>query len=233
MNGLSIGFTSFFFGEREHKVYSVNLFAEFSTTHWTMRFTTVLCVIVPEVALTVTADIPAGVDGTNTSLMLEHPATKPAERMTTPNRPRRRMERCQPSDRRRRKRRRAPKGRKSGTVILSTDVPWMVKGRTHALFFTVAIVRVVVAGAPAVTFNDAGENAQVAASGRPLQPSVTVPLKLFVGAALRTNVADDPALTVAPELDALKPKVAAPLAVGLLLIDASSPCFSPVSPAAK
>ena len=59
-----------------------------------MRLTTVLWVIVPEVALMVTADVPAGVDGTKTSLELEQPATKPAERMKAPNRPRRRRERC-------------------------------------------------------------------------------------------------------------------------------------------
>jgi hypothetical protein len=32
-----------------------------------------------------------------------------------------------------------------------------------------------------------------------------VPLKLLAGAALTTNVVDDPAVTVAAELDALKP----------------------------
>ena len=81
----------------------------------------------------------------------------------------------------------------------------MVKGRTHAIFFTVAMVRVAVAGAPAVTASDVGEKVQVAAWGKPLQASATVPLKLLAGAALTTNVADDPAATVAAELDALKP----------------------------
>ena len=73
-----------------------------------------------------------------------------------------------------------------------------MKGRTHADLFTVAMVSVVVAGAPAVTFSEAGENMHVAASGRRLQPGATGPLKLFVGAALITNVSDDPAATVAP-----------------------------------
>jgi hypothetical protein len=49
---------------------------------------TVDWVIEPEVALTVMADVPAGVDGTKTSLILEQPATKPAERRRVPNRPR-------------------------------------------------------------------------------------------------------------------------------------------------
>jgi hypothetical protein len=167
--------------------------------------TIVDCVIVPEVALIVTCDVPGGVDGTKISLELEQPAIKPTERMKAPNRPRRPRARCWLGDRRRGKSRRAPKGRKRATVILSMEVPWMVKGRMHAIFFTVAMVTVVVAGAPAVTANDVGEKVQVAASGKPLQARATVPLKLLVGTALRTNVADDPAATVAPELDALKP----------------------------
>src|SRR3979411_1229590 len=104
----------------------------------------------------------------------------------------------------------------------------MVKGRRAAVFFTVAMVRVVVAGAPAVTASDAGEKVQVAASGRPLQARATAPLKLFAGAALRMNVAEDPAATVAAEAEELNPYVAAPVAVGLVFTDASRPCFSPV-----
>src|SRR5882762_7762728 len=86
--------------------------------YWTVRLMMVLWVIEPELALTVMAAVPAGVDGTKTSLELEQPAKKPAERMKAPNRPRRRRERCWLSDRRRGKTRRAPKGRKRATVIL-------------------------------------------------------------------------------------------------------------------
>jgi hypothetical protein len=46
-------------------------------------------VIEPEVALIVTCDVPAGVDGTKISLVLEQPAIKPTDRMRAPNRPRR------------------------------------------------------------------------------------------------------------------------------------------------
>ena len=95
----------------------------FTNLYWTVRLMMVLWVIVPEVALTVMAAVPAGVDGTKTSLELEQPAKKPAERMKAPNRPRRRRERCWLGDRRRGKRRRAPKGRKRATVILSMEVP--------------------------------------------------------------------------------------------------------------
>jgi hypothetical protein len=52
--------------------------------------TIVLWVIVPEVALMVTADVPAGVDGTEAPLEPEQPAIKLTERMKAPNRPRRR-----------------------------------------------------------------------------------------------------------------------------------------------
>jgi len=79
--------------------------------------------MLPEVAFTVTADVPAGVDGTKTSLELEQPAKKPAERMRTPNKPRRRMERRRLNNPRRGKMRSAPNGRKSATVILSIEVP--------------------------------------------------------------------------------------------------------------
>ena len=62
----------------------------FTNFYWTVRLTIVLWVIVPEVALIVIADVPAGVEGTKISLVLEQPAIKPAERMKAPNRPRRR-----------------------------------------------------------------------------------------------------------------------------------------------
>lgn len=95
----------------------------FTNFYWTVRLMMVLWVIEPEVALTVMAAVPAGVDGTKISLELEQPAKKPAERTKAPNKPRRRRERCWLGDRRRGKRRRAPKGRKRATVILSMEVP--------------------------------------------------------------------------------------------------------------
>lgn len=44
----------------------MNLLVRF--IYWTVRLTTVLWLIVPEVALMVIADVPAGVDGTKTLL---------------------------------------------------------------------------------------------------------------------------------------------------------------------
>ena len=168
---------------------------------------TVLWVMEPEVALIVTCEVPAGVDGTKTSLLLEQPAMaiKPAETTRTPNRPRSRMERSLLRDRRLVKVRIAPKGRKRTAAIPAVLAPRKVGGRKSAIFFTVAIVTVLVAGAPEATVKLAGEKVQVAASGRPLQASATVPLKLLVGTALTTAVAEEPAATVAAEVEALKP----------------------------
>src|ERR1700760_2956826 len=109
----------------------------------------------PEVALMVTADVPAGVDGTKTSLELEQPATKPAEIRRIPSRPSsRRWRCCVPEDRRLREVKNAPKGRRRAAVIPAVAPPRRVWGRSSAAFFTVAMVRVVVAGALAVTAND-------------------------------------------------------------------------------
>jgi hypothetical protein len=159
--------------------------------------------MVPEVALMVTWEAPVGVDGTKTSLWLVQPTKKPAERMRAPRRPRRGKERFRLDDRRKGKMSIAEKGRKKPIVILAWEP--MIKGRRSAVFFTVAMVTVLVAGAPEVTVNDAGEKVQVAASGRVLHARATVPLKLLVGTALTTAVTDDPSVTVRLEADALKP----------------------------
>ena len=68
-----------------------------------------------------------------------------------------------------------------------------------------------------------GEKLQVAPAGRPVQARVTVPLKLFVGATLTTIWLEDPAAIVGTELDALTPKVGAPVGVGLLEMTPKSP----------
>jgi hypothetical protein len=95
------------------------------------------------------------------------------------------------------------------------------------------MVTVVEAGAPDVTASVAGAKVQVAASGRPLQARVTLPLKLFVGTALTMSGMEEPSATVMTEVEALKPKVGVPVAVGLVLMEARRPCVSPVRPAAR
>ena len=153
----------------------------------------------------VIADVPAGVDGTKISLELEQPAINPAETNRRPKRPKSRTLRSWLGDRRREKVRIAPKGKRRAAVIPAVAIPRSVRGWRSAIGFTVAMVTVLVAGAPATTVSCAGAKEQVAASGRPLHARATVPLKLLVGTALTMAVADDPAVTVAAEVEALKP----------------------------
>ena len=70
---------------------------------------------------------------------------------------------------------------------------------------TVVMVTVLVAGAPEVTPSVAGEKLQVAARGRLVQARVTLPLKLLVGTALTTAVADEPSVTDKADAETLKP----------------------------
>ena len=82
----------------------------------------------PDVALMVTGEVPAGVDGTKTLLLLEQPAIKLAETRRIPNRPRSRRERCWLGDRRREKARMAPKGSRRAAVIPAVAAPRRVRG---------------------------------------------------------------------------------------------------------
>ena len=187
-----------------------------------------LWVIVPEVALMVTGVDPMGVKGT-ALLVLEQPAISPAERTKTAKRAKSRML----SWRGREKVRIAAKGRRRAAVIAEAAAPLRVDGERDALFFTVEMVTVLGAGAPEVTVSCAGEKEHLAARGKLLQARVTVPLKLLVGTALTISGTEEPSVTVMAGAEALKPKVAAPVAVGLVLTAARRPCFSPVRPAAK
>ena len=71
----------------------------------------------------VTADVPAGVDGTKTSLELEQPATKPAEIRRIPSRPSSRSWRCCVPEDRLREVKNAPKGRSRAAVIPAVAAP--------------------------------------------------------------------------------------------------------------
>lgn len=118
-------------------------------------------------------------------------------------------------------------------MIAEAAAPLRVDGERDALFFTVEMVTVLGAGAPEVTVSCAGEKEHLAARGKLLQARVTVPLKLLVGTALTISGTEEPSETVMAGAEALKPKVAVPVAVGLVLTAARRPCFSPVRPAAK
>jgi hypothetical protein len=93
------------------------------------------------------------------------------------------------------------------------------------------IVTVLVTGAVGVTESVLGEKVQVTPTG-PLQDRFTVPLKLLVGVTLMVAVVELPALTVAAEVEALKPKAAAAVEVVVLAMPAKRPCASLVRPAA-
>lgn len=118
-------------------------------------------------------------------------------------------------------------------MIPAAAAPRRVDGKSDAVFFTVEMVTVLGAGAPEVTVSCAGEKEHLAATGKLLQARVTVPLKLLVGTALMMSGTEEPSVTAMAEVEALKPKVGVPAAVGLVLTAASRPCFSPVRPAVK
>jgi hypothetical protein len=97
----------------------------------------------------------------------------------------------------------------------------------------VITVTVLVAGAEEETLSCAGEKVQLAARGRVVQARVTVPLKLLVGRALTVKVVEEPAVTVAADIEEEKPKFAVPVGVGLGIMAPRRPCFSLARPAAK
>ena len=90
---------------------------------------------------------------------------------------------------------------------------------------------VLVAAAVGDTVSWLEEKVQVMPTA-PLQERVTLPLKLLVGSTLMVAVVELPDATVATEVEALKPKVAAAVEVVVLAIAANRPCASPASPAA-
>ena len=94
------------------------------------------------------------------------------------------------------------------------------------------MVTVLVATAVGVTVSWLGEKEQVMPTG-PLQESVTLPLKLFVGATLIVAVVELPVVTVAVEVEALKPNAAAVEEDVVLAMPAKSPCCSFARPAAR
>jgi hypothetical protein len=68
MNGLPVGSTCGILKRERADGWGESIGANFTNFYWTVRLTIVDWVIVPEVALMVTADVPAGVDGTKTLL---------------------------------------------------------------------------------------------------------------------------------------------------------------------
>ena len=92
---------------------------------------------------------------------------------------------------------------------------------------------VVIAGAVAVTASCGVVKLHDALTGRPVQASVTVPAKPFVGATLIVIVEDAPMATVVTWVEALRLNVGVAVPVVELVITPNSPCVSPLVPAVK
>jgi hypothetical protein len=136
-----------------------------------------------------------------------------------------------PMARRRVKTRREPKGRRNATVRATGPLFQRVCFWRCAMLAAVWIVTVLVAAAVGVTERVLGEKVQVTPTG-PLQDKATLPLKLFVGATLMVAVVELPAVTVAAEVEALKPKAAGAVDDVVLAMLAKRPWASLVRPAA-
>src|ERR1700733_8780737 len=96
----------------------------------------------------------------------------------------------------------------------------------------VVITTFVVLTAVALTESELEENAHEIPTG-PLQESATSPLKPLVGTTLTEAEVLEPSVTVAVEVDALKPKVGEALVLFAEVIVANKPWSAPVRPEVK
>ena len=208
----------------------------------------VFWVRLPEVAVMVTICKPAGVPGVGGVVgavgvgveatgaaagfaELEQPTIAPVEMM----RRAKRLNNCKgcdlPMARRRVKTSREPKGRRNATMTTARSLVQGVCFCRCAMLAAVWIVTVLVAADVGVTERVLGEKVQVTPTG-PLQDKLTLPLKLLVGVTLMVAVVELPAVTVAVEVEALKPKAAEAVDDVVLAMPAKRPWASLVRPAA-
>jgi len=188
----------------------------------------VFWVRLPEVAVMVTICKPAATPGEEETgaaagfAELEQPTTTPVE-MT---RRVKRLNNCKgydlPVARLREKTRREPKGSRNATVMAAEPLVQGLCFWRCAILAAVWMVTVLVAAAVGVTVRELGEKVQVTPVG-PLQDRDTLPLKLLVGATLMVAVVELPAVTVAAEVEALKPKAAGALEEVVLAMPAKRP----------
>ena len=162
---------------------------------------------------------------------LEHPTAKPVDASRRMVRPRSRNGSPLPIARLREKIRSEPKGIRNATAMVAPPVAEGLRCSRRAMLAVVWIVTVLVAAAVGVTVSVLGEKVQETPIG-PLQDRLTVPLKLLVGATLIVAVVLLPAITVAVEVEALKPKAAGAVEVVVLAMPAKRPCASLARPAA-
>jgi hypothetical protein len=205
----------------------------------------VFWVRLPEVAVMVTICKPAGVPGVDGVVGAGVEATGAAPGFEEPEQPTitpvettrraKRLSNCKgfdlPMARLRVKTRREPKGRRNATVIAAEPLVHGVCFWRCAMPAAVWMVTVLVAAAVGVTESVLGEKVQETPTG-PLQDKVTLPVKLLVGATLMVAVVELPAVTVAAEVEALKPKAAGVVEAVVLAMPAKRPWASLVRPAA-
>jgi hypothetical protein len=210
--------------------------------------TVVFWVILPELAVMVTICKPTGVPGVGGVVgavgggveatgaaagfvALEQPTATPAK-MT---RRAKRLNNCKgcdlPMARRRVNTRREPKGRRNATVRTAESLVQGACFWRRAMLAAVWMVTVLVAAAVGVTERVLGEKVQVTPTG-PLQDKFTLPLKLLVGVTLMVAIVELPAVTVAAEVEALKPKADGAVDDVMLAMPAKRPWASLVRPAA-
>src|SRR6185312_5276207 len=184
--------------------------------------TVVVCIVDPDVAVTVTCDVPDGVTGL-TGLSEPQPASAPSEtNATTPSS----ITRIEDAGR----------FRIASTppygISSAKKIPRAPDGNSLCADLVLSIVSVVIDGALPVAVTCAGEKEHCAPAGSPEHANVTVPVKLFVGAMLMVAVAEEPAASLTVPADALRPNAGAPPEVELAIAP-KSPCCSPASPAVK
>src|SRR6266702_558796 len=182
----------------------------------------------PELAMTETFDVPAGVP-TIEDVDEQPPIRLPAASRTTKAPRIRRPANCL----RRRMARNDPKGRSRANDAAMPGCPRRPSNLPEAVRAAVWIVRVVVAGALAATVSGLVAKLHVAPAGRLPQVKVTEPAKELVGPTPMVSLVDEPAVTEATCEEALTLKVAALVALATLVMTPKSPWASLPIPASK
>ena len=214
-------------------------------TYWTVSAMVVVWVVLPEVAVMVTCWTPDGVPGVAGGVgavgaavpevagiaELEQPTARPVVASSSMRSPSNCSGALLPVIRLREKSSSEPKGRRKAAAMVAVVSAQGPRCCSFAMLAVVWQVMVLVAGAVGVTVRVLGEKEQVTPTG-PLQDRATLPLKLLTGATLMVAMAELPAVTVAAEVEALKPKAAGEVEAVVLAMPANRPWASLVRPAA-
>jgi len=184
--------------------------------------------MLPDVAVTVTFDMPAGVGFALDEF--EQPTIKPVEITKPAITPKTRSPiNCL---------RRRPASIDPNGISNARRIPgarnWLKFGRCNSPYVAcVASVNVVVAGAFGETASEVEPKVHDVPRGSPLQLNVTVPVKELLGAMLSASAVDAGTPTDATVEDVLRLNVGVLVAVVALAIKPNNPCVSCASPAVK